>query len=249
MSAGRIIAVTGTSTDVGKTVVTAALVAAVRSHGQRVAVCKPAQTGLQPDEPGDLAQVAALAGPITSVECVRYPEPLAPATAATRAQQPKLERSTVTTAVADLAEHHDVVLVEGAGGVLVRLADDYTLADVAAEVNAPVIVVVDAALGALNHTELTVEALRHRGVEPAGLVIGSWPSEPDLAMTCNRAELARLTDVPLVGVIPAGVGQLPSVEFCARATEWFDATWLATHILKSSSPQLNSRSSAKGALT
>uniref|UniRef100_UPI0024538FC0 ATP-dependent dethiobiotin synthetase BioD n=1 Tax=Nocardia farcinica TaxID=37329 RepID=UPI0024538FC0 len=76
--------VTGTSTDVGKTVVTAALTALARAEGLAVAVCKPAQTGVAPGEPGDLAEVRRLAGPVPTLELARYPEPLAPDTAAGR---------------------------------------------------------------------------------------------------------------------------------------------------------------------
>lgn len=221
--------VTGTSTDVGKTIATAALAATARAAGRSVAVCKPAQTGVGAGEPGDLADVTRLAGPLTTAECARYPEPLAPDTAARRAGLPFLDRAVVAAAVDELGAAHDVVLVEGAGGVLVRLAPDYTLLDVAADVAAPVYIVVAPGLGTLNHTELTVEAIRRRGLTPAGLIIGSWPDAPDLAMTCNRDDLPALTGVPVVGVIPAGVGALSRADFCARAPDWFDPSIFSPH--------------------
>ncbi|MFW0792931.1 dethiobiotin synthase [Gordonia sp. CPCC 205515] len=224
----RVLAVTGTSTDVGKTIVTAALVAAATSANLAAAVCKPAQTGVAPGEPGDLAVIEALAGPVATAECVRYPEPLAPDTAARRAGMAPLALPAAVGAVRDLAAAHDVVFVEGAGGVLVRLADDLTLLDLAGAVDAEVIVVVPAGLGSLNHTELTVDAIRARGLTPAGLVIGSWPAEPDLAMTCNRTDLPRLTGVPIVGAIPAGAGCLSPETFRSQAPDWFTPTWLAT---------------------
>ncbi|AZG43749.1 dethiobiotin synthase [Gordonia insulae] len=223
---GRVLAVTGTSTDVGKTIVTAALVAAVAHANLHAAVCKPAQTGVATGEAGDLAVVEALAGPIDTAECVRYPEPLAPDTAARRAAMPALDLDTVTTAVRGLAADHDVTLVEGAGGILVRLAEDLTLLDVAAATDAAVVVVVPAGLGALNHAELTVAAIAARGLRPAGLIIGSWPVEPDLAMVCNRTDLPRLTGVPIVGTIPAGAGALDPAEFRRRAPSWIDPGWL-----------------------
>lgn len=221
--------VTGTSTDVGKTIATAALAAAFTRSGRSVAVCKPAQTGVGADDPGDLAEVTRLAGQLTTAECARYADPLAPDTAARRSGQPYLDRAEVTETVAGLATAHDVVLVEGAGGVLVRLAPDYTVLDVAADIGAPVYIVVDPGLGTLNHTELTVEAIRRRGLHPAGLIIGSWPDAPDLAMTCNRDDLPALTGVPVVGVIPAGVGALSSTEFCARAPDWFESSIFSPH--------------------
>lgn len=225
-ASGRVLAVTGTSTDVGKTIVTAALVAAVHRAGSTVAVCKPAQTGMADGEPGDLAVVEDLAGPDSTAECARYPEPLAPETAARRAGLPALALSTVTAAVAGLSAAHDLTLVEGAGGVLVRLASELTLLDVAAWADAGVVTVVPAGLGALNHAELTVDAVRARGLRPAGLIIGSWPREPDLAMECNRTDLPRLTGVPIVGVLPDGAGALAPAEFRRAAPSWIDADWL-----------------------
>jgi dethiobiotin synthetase len=125
-----------------------------------------------------------------------------------------------------LTGFHDVVLVEGAGGLLVRLdTDGGTLLDLAAElaetVPVEVVVVAAAGLGTLNHAELTVGALRARGLEPAGLVIGAWPAEPGLAELCNAEDLPRLTGVPLIATIPAGVGALGSAEFQAQAPSWF----------------------------
>src|SRR5215470_10937643 len=99
--------------------VTAACAALAVDSGQRVAVVKPAQTGVGPHEPGDLDEVARLAGKITTRELRRYPEPLAPATAAARAKLPQVHPDEIAGVIAELAEDHDLVLVEGAGGLLV----------------------------------------------------------------------------------------------------------------------------------
>lgn len=207
-----VLIVTGTSTDVGKTIATAALAAAARADGRTVAVCKPAQTGLAAGEPGDLADVLRLAGDVTVLELARYPEPLAPDTAARRAGMPLLTLSEVLAAVRELDGAHDLTLVEGAGGVLVRLGEGgFTIADVARELGAPVVVVVDPALGALNHTALTTQALAHAGAECAGLIIGSWPAEPDLAMRCNLEDLTA--SAKILGRIPAGAGRLAPAQF------------------------------------
>lgn len=227
---GAILAVTGTSTDVGKTIVTAALAAAAQARGATVGVCKPAQTGVEPGEPGDLDTIAGLAGPVTTTECARYPDPLAPETAARLSGLPPVRRPDIRCAVEELATTHDLTLVEGAGGVLVRLAESLTLLDVAADVVARVIVVVPPGLGALNHAELTVDAIRARGLEPAGLVIGTWPERPDLAMRTNRDDLPRLTGVPVVGVIDAGAGALDRAAFRAAAPGWIDTDWLDAEI-------------------
>lgn len=225
-----VLAITGTSTDVGKTVVTAALAAAAREAGVTVAVAKPAQTGVGPQDPGDLATITRLAGPIATAECMRYPDPLAPATAARLAGLPQLTPAIVGDSVAALSAAAQLTLVEGAGGILVRLADDYTLLDVAADAGADVVVVVTPGLGALNHAELTVRAIRAAGLRPAGLVIGSWPAHPDLAMRTNRDDLPDLTGVPIVGVVPAGAGGREPEEFCADARTWFDPDWLVRTI-------------------
>ncbi|MFT4085677.1 MAG: dethiobiotin synthase [Gordonia sp. (in: high G+C Gram-positive bacteria)] len=219
----RILVVTGTSTDVGKTIAVAALTAAARAAGLRVAVCKPAQTGVAPGEPGDLAEVRRLAGDVAGAEGARYPEPLAPETAARRAGLPQVTLGGIVDDVAALAADTDLVLVEGSGGVLVRLAHGLTLLDVARRLGAPVLVVTDPGLGTLNHTELTVSALRAGDCDVAGLIIGSWPSSPDLAMTCNVDDLPRLTGVPIVARVPADSAALDPQDFQAAAPSWVAA--------------------------
>ncbi|MBN9100296.1 MAG: ATP-dependent dethiobiotin synthetase BioD [Pseudonocardia sp.] len=202
--------VTGTGTGVGKTVVTAAVAALATG---RVAVLKPAQTGIAPGEPGDLADVARLVPGVTTRELGRYPEPLAPATAARRAGLAPVTPADAVQAAKELAADHDLVIVEGAGGLLVRFDDEGTLADVAAALDAPVLVVAAAGLGTLNHTALTTEALHTRGLTCAGVVVGAWPAEPDLAARCNLADLPVVTGVPLLGALPDGSGALGPAEF------------------------------------
>ncbi|MBF6239612.1 ATP-dependent dethiobiotin synthetase BioD [Nocardia otitidiscaviarum] len=220
--------VTGTSTDVGKTVVTAALAATARAAGARVAVCKPAQTGVAPGEPGDLAVVERLSGVTRTLELARYPDPLAPDTAARRCGRPLLTLADTAAAVESLADA-DLTLVEGAGGLLVRMGE-FTLLDLAQKLGAPVLVVAAAGLGTLNHSELTTRTLASAGVPCAGLVIGAWPDEPDLAATCNRADLPAVTGVDLVGTLPSGVGSWPPDRFASAAPDWFDADWRARYL-------------------
>jgi len=210
-----IVVVTGTGTDVGKTVVTAAVAALAPG---RVAVLKPAQTGVAPGEPGDLAVVVRLVPGVTTRELARYPDPLAPATAARRAGRPPVRPEAAASAALELADDHDLVLVEGAGGIAVRFDDDGgTLADVAAKLGAPVLVVVAAGLGTLNHTELTVAALRRRGLPCLGVVVGAWPALPDLAARCNLADLPAVTGVPLLGAVAEGAGALDPGAFASTA--------------------------------
>ncbi|MBB5121941.1 dethiobiotin synthetase [Streptomyces eurocidicus] len=227
-----VLVVTGTGTEVGKTVVTAAVAAAALAAGRSVAVLKPAQTGVAPGEPGDVAEVRRLAGPVTGAELARFPEPLAPDTAARRAGLAPVGPEEIAQAARELAASHDLVLVEGAGGLLVRLDEaGATLADAAGLLDAPVLVVVQAGLGTLNTTTLTGEALRSRGLACAGVVIGSWPAEPDLATRCNLADLPGAAGAPLLGAVPEGAGALGPEAFRAAAPGWLGAdlsgTWTA----------------------
>ncbi|MEV7426480.1 MULTISPECIES: dethiobiotin synthase [unclassified Streptomyces] len=216
-----VIIVSGTGTEIGKTIVTAAVAAAALARGRSVAVLKPAQTGLAPGEPGDAAEAARLAGPVTAVELARFPDPLAPATAARRAGAAPVTPAEVAEAAEKLATDHDLVLVEGAGGLLVRFDESgATLADAALLLGAPVLVVAPAGLGTLNATALTAEALRARALTPLGVVIGGWPAAPDLAARCNLADLPEAAGAPLVGAVPQGVGSLAPELFRARAGRW-----------------------------
>lgn len=225
-----VLVITGTGTEVGKTVVTAAVAATALAAGRSVAVLKAAQTGVRPDEAGDAEEVARLAGAVTTAELARYPDPLAPATAARRAGRAPVHPHEVAERAAKLATEHDLVLVEGAGGLLVRFdAAGGTLADAAALLAAPVLVVASAGLGTLNVTELTARELRGRGLDLAGVVIGSWPAEPDLASRCNLLDLPDVTGAPLLGAVPAGAGALAPAEFRTSAPRWLaprlEGTW------------------------
>ncbi|MBB6170711.1 dethiobiotin synthetase [Nocardiopsis mwathae] len=237
----RTIVVTGTGTEVGKTAVGAALAATALAWGERVAVVKPAQTGVAAGEPGDAAEVARLAPGTTQRELARHPEPLAPATAAHRAGEKGVRPGQVADAVAGLGADHDLVIVEGAGGLLVRLnGEGATIADVAARLDAPLLLVARPDLGTLNHTALTAEAARARGLAVAGVVIGSWPPDPDLAMRCNAAELGTAAGAPLLGALPQGITRLPPDEFAAAArvslAPELDGTWEAAEFVRLHSP-------------
>jgi dethiobiotin synthetase len=209
-----VLIVTGTGTGVGKTVATAALAALGAARGADVAVVKPAQTGVGPGEPGDLDEVRRLSEVDDLHEFARYPDPLSPAAAARRSGIPPLELRAVARAVSELASSRRLVLVEGAGGLLVRFDEEgWTLADLALALGAPAVVVSSAGLGSLNTAALTLEAMAHRGVDLAGLVIGEWPAEPDLAARSNVRDLETLAARPLAGALPAGAGRLAPAEF------------------------------------
>ena len=216
----RVIVVTGTDTDVGKTVVAAAVCATVRAAGRRVTAYKPTQTGVDPHAAGDMAEVARLTG-ISTHEGVRLLAPMAPRPAALLegSSLPTLEehRATITA----LARDHDHVVVEGAGGLLVELTGaGATLADlVRLTHDCGVIVVARSGLGTLNHTMLTREALCRRGIRQLGVVIGAWPSDPSVIETINREHLAQLPE-GLLGAVASGAPRLEPAAFCAAAPGW-----------------------------
>jgi dethiobiotin synthetase len=213
-----VLVLSGTGTEVGKTVVAAAVAALALAMRQKVAVLKPAQSGVGPHEPGDIDEIGRLAGPVTGRELARFADPLAPATAARLAGRPAVHPSDIASAAVELNRSHDLVLIEGAGGLLVRFDDDGgTIADVAWALGAPVLVVVEAGLGTLNATALTAEALHRRGVACAGLVVGSWPELPDLAARHNLEDLPQVAGAPLAGALPAGAAGLDRAEFLAAA--------------------------------
>jgi dethiobiotin synthetase len=219
--------ITGTGTGVGKTIVTAAVAAPAAAAGRRVAVVKVAQTGVQPGEhrgPGsdvpDLETVTRLSGVTDTHELARFPDPLSPEAAARVSGRPPVDFEHARKVISDLAVTRDLVLVEGAGGLLVRYdADGSTIADLAAVLGAEALVVCAAGLGTLNHTALTLAAMRERGVSSAGIVIGSWPRDPGLAERENLTDLRALARGPLAGVLPAGSGGLTAGQFRAVARD------------------------------
>jgi dethiobiotin synthetase len=157
----------------------------------------------------------------------RYPQPLAPAAAAEQAGMPLPTRDQVLRLIRDLDRPGRLTLVEGAGGLLVELADaSVTLRDLAVDLSAAALVAVTAELGTLNHTALTLEALAAQGISCAGLVIGSWPAQPGLVETSNRSALSRLA--PVRAVLPAGAGSMDVAEFATISKAAFDRDWVAT---------------------
>ena len=213
-----VLVVTGTDTGVGKTVVTAAVAALARMRGASVAVVKPAQTGVRPGVPGDLDEVRRLAGLTDLHEYARYSAALSPAAAARLADLPPLDLAATADRVRSL--ERDLVIVEGAGGLLVRFDEEgATLGDLAHALGAPVLVTVRPGLGTLNHTALTLEAMAGRGVDLAGVVIGAWPSRPGLDDLCNVRDLETIAARPLSGVLPDRIGRLDGPEFLLAARD------------------------------
>ena len=201
--------ITGTDTGVGKTQVTCGLAAALHRAGHRVGVIKPVETGCAPSSTGGALRAAdaealrffAASPHAPDVICPqRFAEPLAPAVAARRAGT-EVDLEAIRSAFAQISTTSDVILAEGAGGLLVPITDEVLMADLAAVLELPVLVVVGSKLGAINHALLTFESARSRGLGVAGYVLNFPTRGSDIAAETNVEELRRLLGEPL-GVIP-----------------------------------------------
>lgn len=228
----RAVIVTGTDTGVGKTVTTAALARVALDRRLAVAVVKPAQTGISDGEPTDVEVIERLSGCSHLTELVRLSDALAPDSAARRAGIELPNAAELATQSLSVAASCDLMLVEGSGGVAVRLDTAggtlLDFADAVATEGAGIefVVVTRLALGTLNHTELTVEAIRRGGHPVAGLVIGVVPEHLGLAERSNLSDLPRVTGLPVLGSLPHGVGHWQPSRFRAACAQWFEPDWL-----------------------
>lgn len=223
MNLPGIILVTGTDTGVGKTITTAALAAVLHGLGRSVAVYKPCQSGAAAGD-SDTAEIIRLAGAAAAETGIVLQEPLAPVAAAAIDGTPLPPIAVHACRVRELAGSHDHVLVEGAGGLLVELdSDGGTLAGIAALLApaAAFVLVARPALGTLNHTALTLEALEARELQVLGIVLGSWPDNPDFLHHSNRQKLGSMR-VPFLGAIPTQASELSPAVFRADAAAWLN---------------------------
>jgi dethiobiotin synthetase len=197
--------ITGTDTGVGKTVITAALAWTLVQAGGRVAVMKPVQTGTGLPGMTDIEFVESVLDANLDADnvCIyRFQEPLSPL-AASRISGIKIDTCKIREAFGKLRSKHDVVIVEGAGGLLVPITEDYLMADLARDLGIPLLIVARPDLGTLNHTALTVESARRRGIDILGVVINRFPPSPGLAERSNPGLMAMMTGVPVLGVFPS----------------------------------------------
>lgn len=197
--------VTATDTGVGKTAVAAALAHALRARGIDVGVAKPVQSGGLADDPdGDamlLREASGVEDPLELVCPYAFAAPLAPLVAA-RGEGRTVERVQVLSALEALAARHDVVVVEGAGGLLVPVGEDWTIADLVTWTGLPALVVARPGLGTVNHTLLTLAELRRRGIPLAGVVLNGTGREADASEQTNAALIERLGGVEPVVSTP-----------------------------------------------
>ncbi len=189
--------VTGTSTEVGKTVVAAMIAHTLAGEGKRVAVFKPAVTGLDEGVETDHELLRRASGSSQSDEEIapyRYGPPASPHLAAALAGE-EIDPGRLRSAAAAAAQGADAIVCEGVGGLLVPLSPTYLVRDIAVDLGYPLVVVAAPGLGTINHTLLTIEAARAAGLEVAALVLNPWPAEPSEIEGDNRETIAALAGV------------------------------------------------------
>jgi dethiobiotin synthetase len=197
--------VTGTDTEVGKTVVAAAVCAALAARGERVAAFKPVVTGLD-EEPGEwprdhelLAQVTSAGQSPADVTPLTFGPPVSPHYAAQEAGA-DIEPRDLADAARRQAARADILVCEGVGGLLVPLTPGYLIRDLALDLDLPLLIAARPGLGTINHTLLTLEAARAAGLTVAAVVFTPWPQQPSGMERSNRETIEALGDVRTCGL-------------------------------------------------
>jgi dethiobiotin synthetase len=201
--------ITGTDTGVGKTIVTAAIAKVLKQHGVNVGVMKPIATGcvrrregLVSEDGELLAHAGDVPDTLDDITPIRLAEPLAPTVAAARARV-KLDLEPMWASWRRMRAVHDVMLVEGIGGLLCPVTPEDSVADLAQGFKLPLVIVARPNLGTINHTALTVEAARARGLRIEGIIINRCNRDAeDIAQMTAPDEIARVTNVPILGLVP-----------------------------------------------
>jgi dethiobiotin synthetase len=201
--------VTGTDTGVGKTLVAAAIARWLHGQGRRVAVLKPIATGCVHRREGLVSEDAELLAvasdthhPLDLICPNRYEEPLAPSVAARRSKQP-IDWEAIGRSIRIMSADADVMVVEGAGGVMTPMDENAVVRDVIAALRIPAVVVARPGLGTINHTLLSVEALRAKNIPVAGVVINRYPTDlVGIAEETAPREIERLGRVSVLSIVP-----------------------------------------------
>ncbi|MGH2918823.1 MAG: dethiobiotin synthase [Solirubrobacteraceae bacterium] len=221
--------VTGTDTGAGKTVVAAAVVAALRAHRRRVAAFKPVVTGTgEPAAgvwPADHELLAAASGALPEEVTAQTFEPAVSPHLAAELAGTQLSLDTLVAAARHAATDADVLVVEGVGGLLVPLNAEHDIRDLAVALGLPVVIAARPGLGTINHSLLTVEAARAAGLDVRAVVLTPWPLEPSVMERSNRKTIARRARVEVAGLPETS----PAPEDLARAGATLPLDrWLAT---------------------
>jgi dethiobiotin synthetase len=208
--------VTGTDTGVGKTILSAALVAAMAAEGERVSACKPVVTGVgeppQVDEPPRMGEppqawpqdhelLAQMAGMTPEeVAPLRYAPAVSPHLAAAMAGE-RIDPNQLIEHARALAQR-GTLIVEGVGGLLVPLNEDFTVRDLAVELALPLLIAARPGLGTINHTLLTLQSARAAGLHIRAVVLTPWPQAPSVMEGSNRETIARMGEIEVFGLDP-----------------------------------------------
>lgn len=194
----------GTDTGVGKTLVAAGLVWALRRRGIDVGVMKPVESGVAGQAHADaelLRRVAGSSDPLTDISPYRFGPPLAPLVAARR-QRTRISLATIVRRFHQIARRHDIVVVEGVGGLMVPLTETKTTLDLAKSLNLPLLLVIGNKLGAINHALLTVQVAKSHGLRFVGGVINQTGRLRDDAIRTNPQALHELLKFSYFAVVP-----------------------------------------------
>jgi dethiobiotin synthetase len=189
--------VSGTGTEVGKTVVAAVIARSLAAAGHTVAVFKPAVTGL--DEPGEtdhalLRRAAESDQSDAEIAPYRYGPPASPHLAAAQAGG-EIEPGRLLISARAAAAGADALVCEGVGGLLVPLSSSYLVRDFAADLELPLVIAASPGLGTINHTLLTIEAAHGAGLDVEAVVLTPWPDEPGAIEESNRKTIEALGEV------------------------------------------------------
>jgi dethiobiotin synthetase len=221
----RGIFVTATDTGVGKTVLAAAICAALAEQGKKVAAFKPVVTGTdeEPDEwPRDhelLARVATIRQKPSDVTPLSFGPAVSPHLAAEMAGD-TIEPHELAAAARGAGEDTDALICEGVGGLLVPLTPGYLVRDLAVELDLPLVIAARPGLGTINHTLLTIEAARAVGLDVAGVVMTPWPADPDQMVKSNRDTIERFGNVSVSGLAETDPDSLAKAGAELPIDEW-----------------------------
>jgi dethiobiotin synthetase len=228
--------VTGTGTGVGKTVLSAALLATIAAAGEQVSAHKPVVTGVD-DSPGEwppdhelLARIAGMTP--EEVAPLRYGPAVSPHLAAELAGErvdPERIAATAEAALRSAEAPGAVLIVEGVGGLLVPLTEGFTVRDLAVRLGLPLLIAASPGLGTINHTLLTLEAARAAGLEVRAVVLTPWPELPDAMEESNRATIARLGDIEVATLPHVSGSDLAALADAGGQLPW--RLWLRTPTL------------------
>lgn len=200
----RNIFVTGTDTGVGKTAVASAIAKGLRNKGVNVGVMKPIQSG-EDNDAARLIEAAGVEDDLSIVVPYAFKEPVAP-TLAARLEGVDIDIDVIRKCYSELGKRHEVVIVEGAGGIMVPLVEkgveSYLMSDIAKDMDLPVIIVARAGLGTVNHTLLTIDHAREKGLDILGVIINGYPERPNLSEKNNPRMIEELSGVPVLSIIP-----------------------------------------------